>query len=228
MIIASIIKALRTLVICTFVFIIADKIYAQESIIDSTILLSDTATIDGTYYSAYLRTNDTVYINDDRGNVVFKLNGYGYELLFTDFDHDGFKDLVVRHLGNIPGILDLVKYDGDQKRFSFVDFKLYPDAQWIEGTKYYYSYHRSGCADNYWESDLFYIQDFEIVRIGNITGKNCDGVEEEKGIFIFRIENNLSIYVETKPLSALNDYPDYKWGFIRDYWTKNLRRFTDD
>jgi hypothetical protein len=203
-----------------------DPAIAQESIIDSTILLSDSATIDGTFYSAILKTNDTVYIIDEQGNIDFKLPGYGYDLEFKDFDHDGFKDLVISHLGNVPGIIDLVKYDSESKSFHYVDLTLYPDPQWIDRTKYYYSYHRSGCADYNWDSDLFYIEDYKIYRIGNIAGRDCGNDTEEKGIFIYRVENNISFYLEKKPVSILNDYQDYKWGFIRDYWTGNLGKFT--
>gem|GEM_PF-5245252 len=41
-----------------------------------------------------------------------------------------------------------------------------PPPQRINGTHYFYSYHKSGCADMDWDSDLFYIHN------GNYWTKN--------------------------------------------------------
>lgn len=112
----------------------------------------------------------------------------------------------------------------NNKKFKPVkDFENFPSPKKIEGTKFYYSYHRSGCSDSNWDSDLFLISDFKCLKIGNISGRGCYD-EERKGIFINKILNGKE--VEINWIKRDSGYYDDKWDFIENYWSENYLKFT--
>ena len=102
----------------------------------------------------------------------------------------------------------------------------YPQAIRIPGINLYYSYHRSGCADQNWDSDLYKIVDFKIIKIGNINAQMCVDPQDIAGINIYKlrgtkkhlVKKNISI---TTPLK----FVDTKWGFIAYYWKHNYKKF---
>jgi hypothetical protein len=107
----------------------------------------------------------------------------------------------------------------------FFDF---PAAERIPATHYYYSYHHSGCADQNWDSDLFYIRDFQAVRLGNISGVGCPTDDRQKGaIYVHKIRDSNQILVKKIPISIISRYRKNKWGFIKQYWHKNYALFRD-
>jgi hypothetical protein len=200
--------------------------FSQDSMIDSTIIITDSALINGEKYRAIYRTDEFLYIQDSNDNVVFKSNDYYPDFEFVDFNNDGYKDLMINHLSNVSAIKDMIIYDIKSKMFKPIEhFSEYPDPKPISGTKYFYSYHRSGCADRNWDSDLFYIENFKAIRIGNIAGRECEDMDEKNGIYINKIKGNKTENVITLPIGMINEFKDYKWGFILDYWTRNYRYF---
>lgn len=199
---------------------------AQESQIDSTILRVESATIENMLYTAVIRTDYILCLTDSLGNVVFEKNNTCPNIEFADFDKDGMKDLMVNYMSNIPGVQDFVKYDAKSKIFRLIEnFTKYPASKPIEGTKYFYSYRRSGCADMNWDSDLFYIEDFETVKIGNISGRECNDTGINDGIYIYKFQADKKHLVETMPIDTIDKYQDNKWGFIADYWTREYDKF---
>jgi hypothetical protein len=104
------------------------------------------------------------------------------------------------------------------------EFPNYPDPQKLKGTNLYYSYHRSGCADMNWDSDLFKIVNNKIIKIGNISGLGCER-DEKLGVFISRIKGAKELQIKKYPISEIEKYKDYKWGFIKQYWTRNYQKF---
>lgn len=159
-----------------------------------------------------------------KGDTVFRcerLANNGFE--FEDFDGDGITDIRLNYLSNTPGITDLVMFDAKALNFRLVtDFDDYPDPLPVAGTKYYYSYHRSGCADENWGSELFYIENFKAIAIGEIEGIGCED-EERNGIFIYRLNGE-----ERKEIKAITRKPGYykdKWEFIDKYWRSNYKKF---
>ncbi|MFT7234063.1 MAG: hypothetical protein ACI8TA_003292 [Cyclobacteriaceae bacterium] len=93
---------------------------------------------------------------------------------------------------------------------------------------YYYSYHRAGCADMNWVSNLFYIDNFKVYQIGEIYGNGCDTKEITISIIeLFDSETGLVLEskLEALPIDTIETYDDYKWGFINDYWNKNFEKF---
>jgi hypothetical protein len=93
---------------------------------------------------------------------------------FSDFNNDGYLDIFMDAGGNTPEVYDLLLYDPSTKNFKKVqNFRLFPAPTHISGTKMYYSYHKNGCADMDWVSDLFYVNHFRAEIIGKIHGSGC-------------------------------------------------------
>jgi hypothetical protein len=128
--------------------------------------------------------------------------------------------------GNTPERFDLLLYVPATKSFRQIkNFENFPAPEKINGTKYYYSYHKSGCADANWDSDLFYINNFKAIRIGNISGRQCENSGIKDGLYINKFRNEKKILFKTFNIDTINKYKDYKWGFIKEYWVKNYKLF---
>jgi len=195
----------------------------DQPTIDSTILITDSTTILGERYFGYGTKGPKVIVLNSKGDTVLQSDLY-FEFEFHDFNGDSLDDIVVHRLSNVPAIQDLLLFDKSEKSFVLVNgFEKFPDPKPIHGTGYFYSYHRSGCADNFWDSDLFYIDMFETHLLGNISGNECEG---EKGIVISRVVDGKEQIVDKFSVDVLEKYDDHKWGFIADYWTKNYSKFT--
>ncbi len=190
------------------------------------ILWSDTTEILGvTYFAYYLDTDSFVIINQDK-DTVFADNELYPAFEFEDFDKDGYDDIIVHYMSNTPSVQDLILFDVTSISFRRVEnFSSYPEPIKILNTKYYYSYHRSGCADMNWDSDLFYIKDFKTVRIGNISGRQCNDRDVKDGIYIHKVQGDKETIYTSLPIEILGNYKDYKWGFIKEYWTLNYTKF---
>lgn len=197
--------------------------------IHSAILYATSAEINGEKYTAYAKTHYSFMIKDSKGQIIYNFPKSHNEMSgfeFDDFNKDSYKDIRIRYMTNVPGIQDILLFDINRMNFVNIQgLSKFPDPQKILGTKYYYSYHRSGCADNNWDSDLFYIDNFTTFRIGNISGLGCKDSKDGKGIYISKIIGEKGTLLKTLPISTIDNYKDYKWGFIKDYWTKNYLDF---
>jgi hypothetical protein len=157
--------------------------------------------------------------------IVRHLGDYFFSITSKDFNKDGFLDILLDRSENTPGVVDLLLYDPKRKTFKAVqDFDLFPDPSPIPGTRLYYSYHRAGCADMDWESDLFYLDHYCAVRIGNILGNGCDG-DPKQSIRMYKITPSGRKLMGTLPIETIGKYKDYKWGFIRNYWVRHCRKY---
>jgi hypothetical protein len=191
--------------------------------IDSTILYVDTTTVLGEHYKAIFRTDNVLYVTKSNGDTILKESDLFQNFEFKDFNNDGHNDLMISYISNNP-IQDLFLFDTDKMDFKKVkDFSNYLESKPITGTKYYYSYHRSGCADMNWDSDLFYLDQFSTICIGNISGRQCDG--DKFGIYINLIDGDSKRLIEVLPIETIESYPDTKWGLIKEYWTRNYNKF---
>jgi hypothetical protein len=207
---------------------------AQSLPIDSTIVCSDTATVMGEKYKAVYKTDEFLYIYDSKSKLVYVGNPYYPDIEFIDFNNDGNKDVMIHYpSGNVSGVSDLILFDSNTKLFKRVhSLTSYPDPKPICGTKYYYSYHRSGCADMNWDSDLFYIEEFNknnfhdyiTKRIGSISGRECIDSDLMPGIYIYKLKNG-QFLINTMSVDTLKTYNDNKWNFIQNYWIKNYHIF---
>lgn len=198
----------------TFVLVVLSDLTAQD--------ITRQAIIKGKRYTAHLQKLG-FFLYDNRQDTILSVPQSYANFDFEDFNSDGYEDIYLDWGGNISNKFSLYLFIPSKGRFKEIkDFELFPDAKLIEGTKYYYSYHRAGCADNTWYSDLFYIANYTAIKIGMIYGEGC-GIKD--GIYISRIKQNKKTLIKTLPLDTIKKYKDYKWGFIKQYWTKNYRTF---
>ncbi|MFT3935920.1 MAG: hypothetical protein QM726_19985 [Chitinophagaceae bacterium] len=154
-----------------------------------------------------------------------------FSIKLPDFDTDGYPDIMLTYLGNNDTYY-LYLFDKANKRFKKVlNFENYPHATQLKtNRKYYYSYHRAGCADLDWMSDLFEIVDFKAIRIGHIYGLGCDfDVKNNPQVIkIYRVtDSNITEEHLIATLSYQKFIPNFgdKWGFIKKYWNKNYKGF---
>ena len=183
------------------------------------ILSSDSTEISGEKYRAFYTDNDAFFVLNQKNDTLFSGKDFSQNFDFDDFDKDGYEDIRFHYLANIP-TEDLLLFDPLKKTFKKVEnFDNYPEPVKIGETKYYYSYHRSGCADLNWDSDLFYIQDFKAVKIGNIAGYDCGNRDIKNGIYIYKFQGEKETLFETLPIETLAKYKNNKWDFFLGYWT---------
>lgn len=183
---------------------------------DTTIIASKV------FVASHSNFRNLIVVNEDH-DTVFTHFDWIDGIEFIDFDGDGNNDLLLNYLTNVPDIHDLALYNEKTKRFQIVEkFSNFPAPQKIEGTKYFYSYHRSGCADSDWESDLFLIKDFLATRIGNIYGSGCEG-NDKNGIFVSRVRGEKEKLIQEFIRGP--GYYDDKFAFIKEYWNRNYKLF---
>ena len=153
------------------------------------------------------------------------------DIEFPDFNKDGNVDILLTYFGNNPTYF-LYLFNPVKIRFISIDgYMKYPDAVQLKSNpKYYYSYHRAGCADMNWVSDLFKIVDFKIVQVGHIDAQGCDSEKElyPQVIQIFKVTNNdaekMLLLTKLPYIKTLKKIDD-KWEFIEKYWNQNLQKF---
>lgn len=204
-----------------------------ELLIDSSLISMDSIIVknkkfyvkhlDSNYWKDKKNPNCNLIIQNEEGDTIFKNENItnGFEL--KDFDQDGFVDVEIHYITNVPNIYDMILYDKKNNDFKqIVNFSEFPTPEKIKKADYYYSYHRSGCADLNWDSDLFYIKNFKCYRIGNISGRGC-GPKNTTGIYINKIVADQEVLL--KFVKREEGYYDDKWEFIESYWTKNYKKF---
>ncbi len=157
-------------------------------------------------------------------------DGLAY-IKYPDFNKDGYADILIDYYGNNPTYF-LYLFDPATNRFKAIhNYMHYPNAVQLKtNPQYYYSYHRAGCADMNWVSDLFKIEDFKITHLGRISGNGCDAdpKEEPQIILVYKVKKNDEQLVDLiEKLPYLKHIPrfGYKWTFIQKYWNKNYTKF---
>ena len=157
-------------------------------------------------------------------DTVYKHGNYataGFE--FVDFNQDGILDIRIHQNTNVGGVSELVCFDTANGQFTEVEnFEWYPFPKAIGELGYWYSYHRSGCADLNWGSELITIQNFKVIELGIIEGLGCED-ESKNGIFIYKVTDDRTEEIDAYPRDE-GIYPD-KWDFIDTYWNKNYKKF---
>ena len=141
-----------------------------------------------------------------------------------DVNKDQYLDLIVG-FKFYSGRSHLYVYMPGSKSFSVVEgYENYPEAKPItDNSKYYYSYIRRGCDGKVWNSDLFTIKGNQIILMGNILGNGCGGGDD---IQILRVDNERKWKLGVLPLrKSLMPFDNGKYGFLQDYWAKNLDKF---
>lgn len=172
-----------------------------------------------------LLDNDILSIEKLTSKTTLLAKGSYSSFMVKDFDNDGYKDILAEVQGtNTPAVYDMLKYDPSNTWFSIVkNFSDFPQPLAIHKTGYYYSYHKNGCADECWESDLFYIKGYKAVRIGNIDREILDATKGT--LAIYKVHNGKRNPFKTLPLNTENKYKGGKFEFIKTYWFKNYKLF---
>lgn len=203
------------------------KVTRQTSI---NIDIVDTITFDTlinkkeTYYVGHSISKNPFILNSNN-DTIYKNSNWALDVEQIDFNNDGNKDILLLYLSNTPNTYDLVMFDDETNSFKNVkDFFLYTKPTRIKNSKYYYSYHKSGCADLNWGSDLFYIKDFESVRLGNISGIGCER-ETKNGIYVYKVSPEKDSFILIESYTREAGYYGDKWDFIEKYWAKNYTDF---
>jgi hypothetical protein len=184
-----------------------------------------TAKIHGKQYEAIWNQEQRMItvVRESKDTILNILSDNFVGVEFRDFNKDGHKDIFLEWGGNMPDRYSLYLFIPSSGRFKEIEnFSEFPAAKTLTGTKYYYSYYKAGCADHAWGSHLFYIKNFKIITIGNIKGDGC-GIDD--GINIYKVKNAKKTLLRTLPLDTIDKYKDYKWGFIKQYWTTNYKKF---
>ena len=197
------------------------KIYA-----DTNSFAIHTAKIASKEYIGFIN-DQTYYLLNSKGDTLIKKSDYYFDAEFKDFNKDGHQDIILHYSSNAPMVLDLFLYMPATRKFREVkDFREFPAPEQIKGTKFLYSYHKSGCADMNWDSDLFFIENFKAIRIGNIAGRQCDNRDDVKdAVYIHKVRSDKEKLFKTLPIDTIWKYKNFKWGFIQEYWTKNYKAF---
>lgn len=192
----------------------------------SLYLFADTVEVQGDVFVAAMNAFNVFILLKNQIDTLILDSTLSPEFEFADFDEDGFSDLNFYINKNIQ-LRQLYLYDPKSASFKFVEgFEDYPEPIRIKKTEYYYSYHRSGCADLNWDSDLFTIKDYTTIKLGNISGRGCGGLKDEAtSINIYRVKGGKKHLFEQLPIKLAFQHKDLKWGFIEDYWSKNYRFF---
>jgi len=201
----------------------------QSSELGSEVVYDTTLTIDSHVYNVTGLTGGPLFIADAKGDTLLK-EETASDAWFERFNDDDYPDLRVMYMTNVPDIGNVYLYDSGNHAFRKIDdVSHFPAAQRLMNTACYYSYHRSGCADQNWGSELFIIKDFKTYCIGRIEAYGCANGEGDPkdGIYVYKQhgENDEGILINTIPIDTIGTYEDYKWGFIADYWTKQYRLF---
>jgi hypothetical protein len=198
-----------------FIFFCASSFTANAQQIDSVM-------IKGRLYIGKMDTSG-FFLLDQNADTILNLHlGDFFSFKFQDFNKDGYQDILFEWPGNTPERYTLYEFVPETNKFrKVIHFSDFPVALSIKGTKYYYSYESSGCADDSWESRLFYIHNHIAIKLGHIHGDGC-GIQD--GIYIYRCKADKEYLIKTMPLNTLNNYSD-KWEFIKAYWNKNYKKF---
>jgi hypothetical protein len=225
-----IIKILVMKLVFLFSFLIA---LVNPGIKNNSALTTANANVDGVNYRAILYGDQSISIKNGDKTILHIKRADLYVtfehfagLEFKDFNGDGYPDLVVNYKSNIPGRCDLMLYDKRSKQFKQVSgFPEYPASIKIPNSVFYYSYHKSGCGDMDWDSDLYKIVNYKIVSVGTIAGRGCEGSTEPQGISIFRKAGKKEHLVKKQPITELSKYNGNKTAFIDQYWKANYMKF---
>lgn len=198
-----------------------------ETAIRNGIVHEDSIVIAHETYLVIYKSNDTLYILQN-ADTINRFDYMSPQFHFSDFNNDGYADIIVDYQSNTPGVQSLLLFDSITSTYYNVkDFGYFPASESISGTSLYYSYHRSGCSDMNWDSDLFKIENDSAISLGRISGQGCENIGTEMGIYIYKASSDTEILFTTRPITAIDSSEDYKWGFIKEYWSKNYRRFTE-
>lgn len=189
----------------------------------------DTLKINDQQYFQIVEDNRFNCLLSIQGDTIVKSEGYYSEVKFLDIDKDGYKDIRVFIFSNTPNQCDNYLYDQELKTFKILE-NCNLDIEKLEGTQFYYSYNRVGCAEMNWESHLSKIESHKLVNYCYMNGQGCEVEikENPQVIKIYKIIDSIKNEMKLiKTLSYMKCIPKSvnKWDFIKKFWTLNIKTF---
>jgi hypothetical protein len=174
-------------------------------------------------FESCFKEYDLFILKSASGEVVYQNDNNPSEFVFKDFNEDGFIDIELHFITNVPGVNELLLFDPLSKSFKDVEnFSNFPASIKITNTPFYYSYSRAGCADANWESYLYIFDKNKVKAKGKIRAITCEG-ETDAGIYFYKMSREV---VELINYSSITDlHFENKWEFIEEYWTTNSWKF---
>lgn len=168
--------------------------------------------------------NDELLILNQRDSILLTASAQGVlDTEFIDFDEDGFLDIKLNLVTNVPSISNLALFNPATRSFEWVkDFDFFPAAQKIKNTSFYYSYSPSGCADLDWESELFLMKNYTITTLGKMVVTGCED-NAFIGVKIYKCNPDYDSLVKT--VYGEPGYNEGKFEFIETYWQSNYQLF---
>jgi hypothetical protein len=153
-------------------------------------------------------------------------NGLAF-IKYPDFNTDKYPDILIDYIGN-KSSYSLYLFDSIQLKYKEIqNYSDFPDAIQIK-PNIYYSYQAVGCADLNWVSNLFKIQDFEIIHLAHMDAESCENESKtnQKTIKVFKVKssNNNQLIQDLKYNEQIK-ISDNKWEYLKRYWWKNYSRF---
>jgi hypothetical protein len=208
----------------------------EEDTTDYTTNRYESTVILGEKYSARYKTDYFVYLYNSKDEVILAEPDGSFDISFKDYNGDNLDDFTIGYTGASRHYQKLFLFDKEDKKFrEVVGFEDYSGPVKIGNTKYHFSYRSDGCASNYWISDLFYIENFTIKRIGSMYGNECyekkreeiaeQEFKEKYTIDIKKLINGRYILIEQLDSRILEDEINSKSDFLINYWGKNYKLF---
>ncbi|WP_412983927.1 hypothetical protein [Pontimicrobium sp. IMCC45349] len=200
-----------------------EHIVQKEQIGEEKLNICKKQSENGIIFETCIKKYNLFTLKSSKGDVLYKNDNNPSEYILKDFNEDGFLDIELHFMTNVPDVNEILIFNPELKKFiEIVNFSSFPASIKIKNTNYYYSYHRSGCADSNWDSDLYILKENKAVKIGNIHAIECEN-EDDKGIYIYKVNGENKKQLKLIPIEK-KDFGN-KWEFIEKYWTENYNKF---
>jgi hypothetical protein len=85
-----------------------------------TILNTIVDYVEGRRFVMTCSSGYNLVLENDKGDTLYQDSIYSPKQMFVDFNGDGYKDILIDYMTNIPGIRDLLLYDITNKTFKKV------------------------------------------------------------------------------------------------------------
>ncbi|MBD1366640.1 hypothetical protein IDJ77_22705 [Mucilaginibacter sp. ZT4R22] len=210
-----------------------------------TIVSKNEVFVDGLHFTL-VSTSLKTYLLRGKDDTIFKVAENAPIVDPRDFNGDGYKDFRIGFTSDALGSENLWLYVKEKKTYKkVIHFSDFHTAKRIPKTNYYYSYdvkypcvlvvdpsdasrYRGDKSEKYRgqniTSELFYIKNFEVKKIGSLKQYACDA-DEKKGVHIYRFKNGKGIRYAEFPVQAIGGNDFYRYFFFERYWAKNYRLF---
>lgn len=211
-----------------------------------TIVSKNEVFVDGLHFTL-VSTSLKTYLLRGKDDTIFKVAENAPIVDPRDVNGDGYEDLKIGFTSDAPGSENLWLYIKDKKTYKkVIHFGDFHTAERIPKTNYYYSFDakppcvsklnpsdsshaKSEKSATYYTgenltSELFYIKNFEAIKIGSLKQYICDA-DEIKGVHIYRFKNGKDIKYAQFPVQILGRYKFHGYFFFEKYWTKNYKLF---